>query len=357
MLLPAPARAHSGDPPAWLHPESRILVIRLSAVGDVINTLPALCALRQTYPHAFIGWVVEDRAFDLIRGHPAVDRVHLFPRRRWVRRPWSAVGEAARLIREIRRERYEISIDLQGNLKGAIHGLVSGVRRRIGFSRGHCREGNHLFTNIHVTPPGEKINRVDKFLSVAAFLGASVNRASYRLPESPESRTRVGRFLASEGLSEFVAMHPGTSDFGKEKRWLPERFSALAVRIAKERGLRTVVTWGPGERDLAAEVVAGCGDAAVLSAKTESILDLAEILRRSRLFIGCDSGPLHLSSAVGTPSVGLFGPKDPTIYGPYNPLHRVVYKPGLNGHSMAAISVDDAFVAVADLLDQLTANR
>ncbi len=340
--------------PLWLHAESRLLVIRLSAVGDVVNSLPALCAIRKSYPRAHIGWVVEDRAYDLIRGHPAVDRVHLFPRRRWVRHPWKALGEAARLIHEIRRERYEVSLDLQGNLKGAMHGLFSGVRRRIGFSRGHCREWNHVFTNVHVTPAGERINRVDKFLAVAAFLGASVDAASYRLPESSESRDRVGRFLDSEGIAAYLAMHPGTSDFGKEKRWLPERFSALAARAGRELGLRTLVTWGPEERELATRVVEGSEGHAVLSAPTRSILDLAELLRRSRLFVGCDSGPLHLAGAVGTPSVGLFGPKDPAVYGPYNPMHRVVYKPGLNGHAMAAITVDDAFRAVAELFSEIS---
>ena len=86
-----------------------------------------------------------------------------------------------------------------------------------------------------------------------------------------------------------------------------------------------------------------------MSMQTSSILDLAELIRQSRIFVGCDSGPLHLASAVGTPSVGLFGPKDPTVYGPFNPIHRVVYKPGANGNAMAAITVEDAYRAVEEL--------
>jgi lipopolysaccharide heptosyltransferase I len=331
-----------------MRPDSRILVIRLSAVGDVINTLPALCAIRQTYPRAFIGWIVEDRAYDLIRGHPAIDRVHLFPRKRWVRHWLDAAAEAPGLVREIRRERYEVAVELQGNLKGAVHGLVSGVRRRVGFGPGHCKEMSHLFTNIHVTPPGERINRVDKFLSVAAFLGASVNGAGYLLPESAESRARIEEFLRREGLDRYVVVHPGTSDFGREKRWLPERFSALADRIQEGLGLRAVITWGPGEKALAEEVVRG--SRAILSMETRSILDLAELIRRAALFVGCDTGPLHLASAVRTPSVALFGPKDPQVYGPYNPRHRIVYKPDQNGGSMTAITVEDAYAAVSELI-------
>lgn len=341
--------------PSWVRPDSRILVIRLSAVGDVINTLPMLCALRQGYPNAYIGWIVEDRAYDLIRGHPAIDRVHLFPRRRWVRNWWAALTEAPGFLRDVRGQKYEIAIELQSNLKGGVHALASGVRRRIGFSREHCREGNHLFTNIHVTPPGgERINRVDKFLSMAAYLGAPVNGAGYRLPESAESRGRVDAWLASEKLERYVVIHPGTSDFGREKRWIPERFSALAEKIVRETGLRCVITWGPGEQELAQEIVAGSRGCAVLSMQTRSILDLAELIRKASLFVGCDSGPLHLSSAVCTPSVALFGPKDPTIYGPYNPKHRVIWKPEANGNAMAAISVDDAFAGVRDLLVQIS---
>jgi ADP-heptose:LPS heptosyltransferase len=335
---------------------SRILFVRLSAVGDVINTLPALEAVRAGFPRAFIGFAVEDRAHDLIRGHPSVDRVHLFRRRRWVkmaRRPlqWGPLlHEVSDFVREIRRERYDVALDFQSNLKGTLHGLLSGARLRVGFSRGHTSEGNHFFNNLLVTPPGVRINRVEKFLSLAAALGVPTDRARYRLPEPAESRDLVGSFLAREGISWYVAIHPGTSDFGKEKRWMPERFSALARKIAGELGLRSVITWGPAERSLAEEVVRGSGSHALLSPETRSVLDLAEVLRRARLFVGCDSGPLHLSSAVGTPSVALFGPKDPQVYGPYNPVHHVVYKTEGGNGSMEAITVEDAFKAVADLL-------
>lgn len=338
----------------------RILCIRLSAVGDVINTLPALDAVRRGFPRAFIGFVVEDRAHDLIANHPSVDRVHLFRRRRWVRMAYQplnwarAFEEVSRFIGEIRRERYDVALDFQGNFKGAMHGLLSGVRRRIGFGPGHTKEWNHLFTNVHVLPPGgERINRVEKFLSLAAALGISPDGAAYRLPDSEESRARVGAFLGAQRLSSYVAMHPGTSDFGRLKRWRAERFSALAERISRERGFRSVVTWGPGERPLAEEVVRGSGASAVLALETRSILDLAELVRRARLFVGCDSGPLHLSSAVGTPSVALFGPKDPQVYGPHNPHRRIVYKAQNGTGAMDAITVDDAYAAVASLLAEI----
>jgi heptosyltransferase I len=339
----------------------RILFIRLSAVGDVINTLPALEALRRGLPDAFIGYVVEDRAHDLITSHPSVNRVHLYRRKRWSRylhQPmhwWTMYEEFSAFLHEIRREQYTVALDFQGNLKGALHGLFSGARRRVGFSRGHCKENNHFFNNEHVTPPGgtEKINRVEKFLSLVGHLGVAVSAPGYRLPETRDGRARVDAFLSANGLKGYVAIHPGTSDFGALKRWKTERFAQLAERIGRETGLRPVITWGPGERALAEEIVAGSGGQAMVAMETQNILDLAELIRSAKLYVGCDSGPLHLSSAVSTPSVALFGPKDPRTYGPYNPHHRVVLKGELGQGTMEAITVDDAFAAVKDLLAEI----
>jgi len=340
----------------------RILFIRLSAVGDVINTLPALEALRRGLPDAFIGYVVEDRAHDLISNHPSVDKVHLYRRKRWARymhQPkhwWEMTTEFSAFFKEIRRENYTIALDFQGNLKGAMHGLLSGARRRVGFSRGHCKENNYFFNNEHVTPPGgtEKINRVDKFLSLVGHLGVPIASPGYRLPETKDGRARVDAFLSEKHLKDYAIIHPGTSDFGALKRWRPERFAELAERIGRSTPLKPVISWGPGERPLAEEIVAGSKGAALLAMETKNILDLAELIRSARLYVGCDSGPLHLSSAVATPSVALFGPKDPRTYGPYNPHHRVVLKGELGQGSMEAITVDDAFAAVQSLLTELS---
>jgi ADP-heptose:LPS heptosyltransferase len=268
---------------------------------------------------------------------------------------WTAASEFGEYLRGIREARYEVSLDLQGNLKGALHAMLSGARRRVGFARGHCKEHNWRFSTERVVPPGatEKINRVEKFLSMASHLGVPVSGASYRLPQTRESRDRVAGFVSSAGLAAYATIHPGTSDFGALKRWKPERFAALAERIGTETSLRPVVTWGPGERPLAEQIVSASGGKALLALETRSILDLAELIRGAKLFVGCDSGPLHLSSAVATPSVALFGPKDPKTYGPWNPHHRVVLKGDPGSASMDAITVEDAFAAVKDLLGEL----
>jgi len=339
-------------------PPKRVLCIRLSAVGDVINTLPALEALRRGRPDAFIGFVVEDRAHDLITNHPSVDRVHLYRRKRWarwLRQPahWGKLYEEfSTFLWEIRREKYDVALNFQSNLKGALHAVLSGAPTRVGFSKGHSKESSHLFANLLVTPPGgETINRVEKFLSMASVAGAEPAGAEYKLPPTRDAVTRVESWLASQGLADYVAIHPGTSDFGSLKRWPPERFGAVAARLEAP----CVITWGPGERPIAEAVAAAAEGRARVAMETSSILELAELIRRARLYVGCDSGPLHLSSAVGTPSVALFGPKDPRTYGPYNPRHRVVLKGELGRASMDAITVDDVLAAVADLRKELSA--
>lgn len=334
----------------------RILFIRLSAVGDVINTLPALDALRNSYPDAHIGYLVEDRAYSAIEGHPLVDEVHLYPRRRWVKmfnRPvyWRMLfREIRNFFRGLRSQRYEMALNYQSNLKGAFFSFFSGAPLRAGFSRDNSKESSHLFNHINVSPEGgELINRVEKFIALSRTIGATGDNAEYRLPENSGRRARVAQWRHQQSLDRYVAIHPGTSDYGAQKRWLPERFAELARRIGSELGLKPVITWGPGERELAEEIVRNSNGQALLAMQTEHLLDLAEIIRGAELYIGCDSGPLHLSSAVHTPSVALFGPKDPRTYAPWNPSSRVVQK-GENYGEMNDITVDDVMESCLSLL-------
>lgn len=311
----------------------RILLIRLSAIGDVINTLPAVSAIRRAYPDAYLAFAVEDKAKDVIMGHPDIDRVFVFPRKRWSRNP--RLHEMWGYLRSIRAERFDVSLDFQGNLKGAVHTMAGGAPRRIGFARGHCYEMNYLFTNVHVEPPGRRIHRVRKFASLLGGLGISPEPGPYRIPRTDEAVRRVDTFLRASNVDGYVIVHPGTSEFGKEKRWPPERFARLVERIRRELRMEVIATWGPGERALA-ESIGG-----ILSMKT-TLMDLAELARRAKLFVSCDTGPMHLAAACGTRCVALFGPKDPAVYGPWGEGHRVIYKP------VQEITVDEVFAAVCD---------
>jgi lipopolysaccharide heptosyltransferase I len=344
-----------------MSPPGRVLLVRLSAIGDVVNTLPAVSLLRRARPDVFLGFAVEDRARDVIAGHPLIDRVHVFPRRRWralLGRPdprgWATlVREVRAYAAELRAERYDAVLDVQGNLKGAVHALACGAPRRIGFARGYDYELNHLLSTEQVTPPADRPHRVEKFASLVRALGVEGEPGAYVLPDDPDARRRVEQYLTEERLAPgaFVVVHPGTSDHGADKRWPAERFAALA-RLVRERLARdVVVTWGPGEEDLARAVCGAAGGAARLGPRTASLLELAELVRRAAVFVSADTGPMHLAAAVGTTCVALFGPKDPAVYRPYGPRHVVLRGSATGGGaSMLAIASDEVCAAVAGVV-------
>lgn len=335
----------------------RILFVRLSAIGDVINALPAVAALRRAEPDAVIDFAVEDKAKDVVLGHPLIDRVVVFPKKRWnraIRTPagfFRALREAGDYVRDLRTRRYDVSIDCQGTLKGALHSFLSGAPMRIGFTRKHSYEANTWFSTIQVEPPAGRPHRVEKFLSLLRPLGLDGTGAAYALPEDAESRARVRAYLEEAGIDGYVILHPGTSDFAPEKRWPAERYGELAQRVVSELGLRVLVTWGPGERPLADAVCRRSGGQALRAPQTRSLMELAELIRRARAFVSADTGPMHLAAACGTPCVALFGPKDPALYGPYGTGHTVITK-GRDGAPapMESIAVEEVFGALSERL-------
>jgi len=309
----------------------KILIIRLGGIGDVVCTLPALEAIRAANPGAFIGYAVEDRAFDLVNNHPALDRVHLFERRRFTAlakkfTSWrQAYSEISKYIHSFRGEQYDIALDFQRNLKGGIHSVFSGAKLRVGFTTPTALEGNQFFNQVHIDPSPAK-HWVDKFIALAKYTGANPENAFYRLPESLESKERIETFLREHNISQFIAMHPTSGNFDPARRWQPERFGEVAKSIGSEYGLRIVVTFGPGEGEIAEKVVQSSDGHAVLFFETKSLLDLAELYKRAKFYIGCDTGPMHIAVATGLPCVVLFGSGDPDAYGPRSPGSKVIAK-------------------------------
>jgi heptosyltransferase I len=303
----------------------RFLIVRLSALGDVLHALPAAVALRRERPGARIDWIVEDRFASILEGQPAVDRVHVVPRTAWrraIRRPWSWPGLALAFVRFVGTLwgcRYDTAIDLQGNGKSGLWSLFSGAPTRVGFRTDDVREGNGLLTNRHVRVPAAAVHRVERALAVAAaVLGrSSVACVPAPVPRSKEDRAWVDQALARHGLPArgFTVVHPGTSGFGSFKRWPPERFGRFARRMSED-GTPTVVTVGPSEEALGAEVSRASAATAIVLAPP-SLNALAELVSRARLFVSADTGPLHVAAAEGVRVVALFGPKDASVYGPY----------------------------------------
>jgi lipopolysaccharide heptosyltransferase I len=289
---------------------SRILLIRLSSLGDVIFSMAAADRLLEAMPGAEISFLVEDRFADIPRTHPGIREVLVVPRREGRR----AVLDFRRTLRE---RTFDAVVDMQGNAKSAIHVSAIPKTLKIGFAAGASRNLSHLWANRAVAPPAAAKHRVDRFLSLLAPLGIEAKRAkpvAHVVPQA--SLERAAATLAQAGKLPRIVMHPGTSAFGMFKRWEPERFGRLAKQLSFIPGAATFITGAPGEEELIHDVEeASCGGALALE-PASSLSELMALVSQAQVVVAADTGPLHLANRMGTPVVGLFGPKDPELYGP-----------------------------------------
>ncbi len=302
----------------------RILIVRLSAVGDVANTMPAVAGIRDALPAAHITWIVEDRARGLVDCNRDVDEVVEYPRRRWTRLLASPIRlpqllvEVRRTLRGLRRSAFDVAVDFQGNLKSGVVTGLSGAQRRIGLDRPHAKEFSWLFSDERVPLDGP-VSRFERAARLARVLCPKLTMRRPDLQPLPEDVEAAGEELAGLDASRepIVALHPGSSGFGAFKRWPAPRYGALAKMLRDGIRAGVLVTWGADERELAEEVIASSDGAAELAPATPTAGRLIEFLRRCDLLIAGDTGPLHIAAIVGTPVVPVFGPKDPAIYRPY----------------------------------------
>ncbi|MFM7136067.1 MAG: glycosyltransferase family 9 protein [Planctomycetota bacterium] len=329
-----------------------IVVIKLSAIGDVLHGVPVAVALKRAFPEARIGWAVEGRAADVIAGHHAVDHLFRLPRG-WLKSP-SAVHT---LRRQLRAFAPDVAIDLQGLLKSGVATRLSGAPMRIGFARPVARECSWLAFTNPVKPVATHV--VERNCDLLVPLGIRESRPCFDMPSWPVSRERVRNWLAGLRLPEPpVVINPGAG--WASKRWPAERFAALARCLHRRHGIRPIVVWGgAAERDAAEQIAAeSCGEAIVAAETT--LQDLGELFRLARMVISGDTGPLHLAAAVGTPCVGLFGPVPAARNGPYGSQHVCVeppeaLRPGWDNRktdtvSMAGIELERVVAAVEQLL-------
>jgi lipopolysaccharide heptosyltransferase I len=315
------------------NPEN-ILIIRLSAIGDVINVLPALRRLRAQFPGSKITWLVEDRASEILRDHPDVDEVIIYPRKKWqsgilkVNRSLNIISESLSFYKQLRSNHYDLVIDFQGNLKSAVMNLITGSGNRLGFGRGYCKELNYLSTQHHAYPAGNKIHRIEKNLSLLKELDIETSFLQPELPVTRDDEEYISNFINenADPSLPIVIIHPGTSKFGSFKQWSAENYTLLADMIQDKYDANVILTWGPGEIDTVKEIVGNMKHKALPACETKSIKQLTELIKRATLFIGGDTGPLHIASIMGIPVVGIYGPKDPAIYGPYDGTAIVIKK-------------------------------
>ena len=290
----------------------RILIVRLGAIGDVVNALTVASALRAHDPEVHIGWAVHQLSAPLVAGHPAVDRVHLWHK-------GSGLGGWRALMREVREQRYELAIDLQRIAKSAAVARGSGAKRVLGFDRARAKEASWLLTNERVAAADPAAHMVEQYLAFARHLGADAT-PRFELPADPRAVAAAEERVQRMGAAP-IAIHVGATK--PANRWAAERFGALARACIERIGAPVCLTGGPDDRESAAQAASADARIHDFSGAT-GLLELAELQRRSRVVVSCDSGPMHIAAAVGARVVALFGAADERRTGPWGERHRVL---------------------------------
>jgi len=291
----------------------RFLIARMSAIGDTVLTLPVLCALRQAFPQAFIAWVVERAAAPMVQGHDALDELIVLPRL-WLKSPL----EIWRLRRRLGAMRIDTTIDPQSINKTAIACWLSGAKQRIGLGGFYGKELSTWLNNVRLVNRQSHIT--DRSLELLEPLGVRPSPAQFRVPHNAPAEATIAAFLAASELAHgFAVVNPGAS--WDSKLWPSERYVEVVRHLWAQYKLRSVAVWaGDRERAWAEQIVARLPASALLAPKTD-LLELTALVRRARIFVGSDTGPMHTAAAVGTPCVALYGTTRPEDCGPYGPQH------------------------------------
>jgi heptosyltransferase-1 len=298
----------------------KILIVRLGAMGDIIHALPAAMLLIASFPEAKIGWVVERRWSELLEwkfgGRPFPDLVHKVDTRGWRKRFWSSRREIAASLRELRAEKYDVAVDFQGAMKSSAIALLSGAPKRFGFAEPWEKPASLLYTNPVRTFARHVVKKNQELASAIAEMSPVTAIAGSLFEWRPSDKT-VATWVDTELqrlglLSGFAILNPGAG-WGA-KQWPADRYAEIARTLGAE-GIRSLVNHGPGEEGLARHVEQMSDGHAVAASFT--ISQLMAITRRASLFIGGDTGPMHLAVLLQVPVVAVFGPTDPARNGPH----------------------------------------
>jgi lipopolysaccharide heptosyltransferase I len=291
----------------------RVLIVKLGSIGDIVHTLPALAAMRRALPGAEIGWVAERRAAEILRDNPFLNLLIEVDTK--ALRRWPVSGETLlalrHQLRRLRASTFDSALDFQGLLKSAFIARLSGARRTYGFARQALREPASRFLLAETIRTPAQSHVIVKNLTLAAgALGIEVpsDPASFEFPIAVNSEHEAeAEEAAALAGGRFALLNPGGG--WTTKLWSAERFGALADQLWTNYRLPSLVTYGPGERELASRVVAASssGKAHAVSLSLKGFYALAKL---SSVYLGGDTGPTHLALAAGTPLVGLFGPTE-----------------------------------------------
>jgi heptosyltransferase I len=326
---------------------SRILLIKPSALGDVVHTLPVLVKLRARYPRARIDWLITPENAEVVRYHPALSNVVLFARGDFSKRGrrWRAFVSFFDLLKQIRSAKYELIIDMHGQVRSAFFALISGARVRIGFDRpvkrgltvsaehdlknipSHgwrgAREGSWIAYTHRIPIPTLDVHAIDRYLWVAPLLGLDDKPPDLTIHLSPQATNKVNRLLEEHGVpasKPLVVLVPGT--IWETKHWTIEGFAGVARQFLQD-GFAVALAGTTRDQQRCRQIAAAAPGTCDLSGKTTPA-DLAALIRRAEVAVTNDSGSMHVAASLGKPMVSVFGPTNPVHIGPYERPESVV---------------------------------
>jgi len=326
---------------------SRILLIKPSALGDVVHTIPVLVKLRARYPRARIDWLITPENAEMVRYHPALSNVVLLARRDFSKkgRRWRAMLDFLDLLKQIRHAKYDLVIDMHGQVRSAFFALISGARVRIGFDRpvkrtltistehdlknvpSHgwrgAREGSWIAYTHRIPIPTLDVHAIDRYLWVGELLGFEGNPPDLTIHLSSETVRNVERLLKEKGVDAsqpLVVLVPGT--IWETKHWTIEGFAGVARHFLRD-GFAVALVGTKRDQPRCRQIAAAAPGACDLSGKTTPA-DLAALIRRAEVAVTNDSGSMHVAASLGKPMVSVFGPTNPVHIGPYERPESVV---------------------------------
>ena len=341
------------------HPKPKILIVQPSRIGDVIFSLPTVAAVRKQYPHAWIGYFVDERCSPIVEGCPDIDEVIIFDREQL------SPGYLCRLHKYLRGKNIDLSIDLHGLFKSAFMVWLAGARFRLASaSTNGMRELSWLFSK-EISPDPKDSHCVQRHLAVAKFLGCETVNPKFNISVPGEATEKINNLMAESGViagKPVIAVHPGGGWFSR--RWYPGRFSALINKLIDELGANIILVGGKeggaGEKGLNEDVISGIkGSVLDLTGKL-TLKELAALLKRADVFIANEAGPMHIANGLGVKSVAILGPTDPKRTGPFGEKtviiqHKVECQPCRERNCktkkcMELVTVDEVFEAVKSQL-------
>lgn len=297
-----------------------ILIVKLSAIGDVIHALPVAGALKQHFPQARLTWVVEKPAYDLLTNNPHIDEIILFDKPKY-KSLTGLAKHAPEFVNQLRQHSFDTAFDLQGLFKSAIIGYLSGASQRLVYC--NTRELSHLLAK-RVCGPHTGGHIVEQYLDVVRALGCHVGEAEWSINPTAEQQVSAQSIAQQAGFSihePYVLLAPGAN--WPNKRW-PVQYFAQVADWLNQRNVKPVLIGGPGDEPLAKAIVAQAKLCPYSIVGQTSLKQLAYITSKAQAFIGGDTGPMHLAAALKTPVVALMGPTDAIRNGPYGQLENAL---------------------------------